>query len=209
MTDHPRIRDVGDTAFSIAFDDGAGVVALNAAILQAGRLAGLVETIPSLLSLLVIFDPSRVSRAAMEEHVRMLAATTTTGSAVQGRSWRIPVVYDGPDLEDVARACGLTPPQVIQLHSGMVYEVRMLGFMPGFAYMGTLPEALRLPRRAEPRLKVPAGSLAMADDMTAIYPWESPGGWHLLGRAEAVLFDQNREPPALLAAGDRVEFVPQ
>ncbi|WP_161539662.1 5-oxoprolinase subunit PxpB [Paramagnetospirillum kuznetsovii] len=203
-----RVKDVGDTAFAVDFDDGDRVVALYDAIRRVGPLLGLVETVPSLRSLLVIFDPLSISRAEMEARIRGLADRASDGDGGEGRSWRIPVRYDGPDLDAVAQACGLSRTRVIDLHAGRVYQVRMLGFMPGFAYMGTLPEALRLGRRGEPRLKVPAGSVAIADDMTAIYPWESPGGWHLLGSAEIALFDQTREPPALLAAGDQVVFVP-
>lgn len=204
-----RISHVGDTAFAVEFDDGAAVLGLNAAIRRAGCIPGLVETIPTLRSLLVIFDPLAISQAEMEDRIRGLAVTAGEVAREDGRLWRIPVRYDGPDLDDVARICGLSSDQVVALHSRTIYRVRMLGFMPGFAYMGDLPPGLRLPRRAEPRLKVPAGSVAMADDMTAIYPWESPGGWHLLGRTDMVLFDQERDPPALLATGDRVEFIPQ
>lgn len=204
-----RICDVGDTAFAVELEDGERVVALNRAIRDAGPIPGLVETIPALRSLLVIVDPAGSSRAAVEAEIRRLAAEAAPQSEADGRLWRIPVLYDGPDLDAVARACGLTPAQVVEAHCGTLYRVRMLGFMPGFAYLGTLPEALRLPRRSQPRVRVPAGSLAMADDMTAIYPWDSPGGWHLLGRTDIVLFDPGREPPALLAAGDRVEFVPR
>lgn len=202
-----RIKDVGDTAFSIEFGSNAEVVGLRAAIRRSRPVAGLIELVPSLGSLLVCFDPLATSRAEIEARIVALAADAGPGAIAEGRLWRIPVRYDGPDLEPVARACGLSPQEVVVLHAGVTYEVRMLGFMPGFAYMGGVPELLRLPRRAEPRVKVPAGSVAIADDMTAIYPWDSPGGWHLLGRSSVNLFDQNREPPALLAAGDRVEFI--
>jgi KipI family sensor histidine kinase inhibitor len=121
------------------------------------------------------------------------------------------VVYggeDGPDLVDVAHAGGLDPAAVIEAHAGVDYVVYMLGFLPGFPFMGDVPPALRLPRRSEPRVRVPAGSVAIATGLTAIYPWESPGGWHLLGRCPAPLFDPSLNPPALLAAGDRVRFMP-
>jgi KipI family sensor histidine kinase inhibitor len=202
-----RVKDVGDTAFSVEFDDNAGVQALRRALRGPSPLPGLVEVVPGLTSLLVGFDPRMTSREEMEARVRALTVGTGSSPAEAGRLWRIAVRYDGPDLDAVAAASGLSVDEVIARHSGTRYTVLMLGFMPGFAYMGGLDASLRIPRRTEPRLKVPAGSLAIADDMTAIYPWESPGGWHLLGSTEINLFDANRQPPALLAAGDRVEFV--
>lgn len=202
-----RVKDVGDTAFSVEFDDNAGVQALRRALRGPSPLLGLVEVVPGLTSLLVGFDPRMTSREEMEARVRALTVGTGSSPAEAGRLWRIAVRYDGPDLDAVAAASGLSVDEVIARHSGTRYTVLMLGFMPGFAYMGGLDASLRIPRRTEPRLKVPAGSLAIADDMTAIYPWESPGGWHLLGSTEINLFDADRQPPALLAAGDRVEFV--
>ncbi len=203
-----RVRDAGDTAFSVEFDDNAGVQALRRALRGPSSLPGLVEVVPGLTSLLICFDPRKTSREEMEARVRALTVGTASSPAEAGRLWRIPVRYDGPDLDAVAAAAGLSVDEVIARHSGARYTVLMLGFMPGFAYMGGLDASLRIPRRAEPRLRVPAGSLAIADDMTAIYPWESPGGWHLLGRSTGpCLFDSSRQPPALLAAGDRVEFV--
>ncbi|CAA7618718.1 5-oxoprolinase subunit PxpB [Magnetospirillum sp. SS-4] len=202
-----RVRDVGDTAFSIELDDNAAVAALRVALRHGPPVPGLIETVPGLSSLLVCFDPARASRDAVEAAVRERASGVGGAEPAAGRLWRIAVRYDGPDLGAVAAAAGLSVDEVIALHGGTRYSVLMLGFMPGFAYLGGLDSRLRIPRRAEPRLRVPAGSVAIADDMTAIYPWESPGGWHLLGTAGVVLFDQTRQPPALLAAGDQVEFI--
>ena len=201
------IKPLGDTAFSVEFDENLQVRDLHCAIRGEGEIRGLVAFVPAMKALLIRFDPALVTRAEMETRIRRLAEDPKASEAVEGRLWQIAVRYDGPDLEQVAQDCGLGVADIIALHGSVQYEVRMLGFMPGFAYMGALPEALRLPRRAEPRLKVPAGSVAIADDMTAIYPWESPGGWHLLGHSSITLFDQSRDPPALLAPGDRVEFV--
>src|SRR5690606_19723136 len=124
---------------------------------------------------------------------------------------RLPVCYEGeaaPDLAAVAATLGIRVDELIAAHSGTEYRVYMLGFLPGFPFMGDLPAHLRLPRRAQPRVRVPAGSVAIATGLTAIYPWESPGGWHLLGRCPVPLFDARRAAPALLAAGDRVRFTP-
>ena len=118
------------------------------------------------------------------------------------------VVYDGADLEDVAQACELTIRDVIQLHSTADYTVAFCGFVPGFAYLVGLPELLQLPRRSTPRTRVPAGAVAIAAEFTGVYPRESPGGWHLLGRTGMPLWDDSRNPPALLAPGTRVRFRP-
>src|SRR5262249_27284071 len=123
----------------------------------------------------------------------------------------LPVVYGedaGPDLSDVAARLGMLPEEVIDLHTAQTYHVYMLGFAPGFAYLGDLPQALRLPRRGTPRARVPIGSVAIASDMTAIYPLESPGGWHLIGITPLVLWDMARRDEPLLMPGDHVRFKP-
>ena len=215
-----RFLDMGDTAFTIEFGDRidpalqAAVNALDVAVAReqrAGRLEGIVETVPTFRSLTVIHDPLTSSRAALVEAVHALADAAEHAPASDGRHWCLPACYGGefgPDLADTAEAIGDAPEAVIKLHSGTEYVVYMLGFLPGFPFMGDLPEALHRPRRTEPRVRVPAGSVAIANGLTAIYPWESPGGWHLLGRCPVPLFDATREQPALLAAGDRVRFEP-
>ncbi len=128
-----------------------------------------------------------------------------------GRRWRLPACYEGdaaPDLAATARAIGASEDEVIALHSGTEVHVYMLGFLPGFPFMGDLPDRLRLPRRSEPRVRVPAGSVAIANGLTVVYPWASPGGWHLLARCPVPLFDARRDAPALLAPADRVRFEP-
>lgn len=124
------------------------------------------------------------------------------------RSYRIPVTYDGPDLGAVAAAAGLTVAEAIGLHGAAAYEVIAIGFQPGFAYLGFLPERLRLPRRATPRTRVPAGSVAIAADQTAVYPHASPGGWHLIGRTGFPCFDASAPGLTPFRVGDRVAFVP-
>lgn len=215
-----RILDLGDTAFTIEFGDRIDpaiqhrVAALDTALAAAkaaDRLPGLIEIVPTFRSLTLIYDPLHTTRDTVEAVVRDCLATGSATTASTGRHWRLPVVYggeDGPDLEAVARASGLDPAAVVEAHAGVDYVVYMLGFLPGFPFMGDVPPVLRLPRRAEPRVRVPAGSVAIATGLTAIYPWESPGGWHLLGRCPAPLFDPRRDTPALLAAGDQVRFTP-
>lgn len=216
-----RILDAGDTALTIEFGDGvdrrllAAVAALDEALAQAvadGSLPGIVETVPTFRSLTVIYDPLRTTRADIEPVVRRAIDASSAAHSPARRLWRLPVCYGdqgagcGADLEDLAAACGLTPAEVIRLHSTGTYEVYMLGFLPGFPFMGDLPSVLHRPRRGEPRVRVPAGSVATAGTLTAIYPWESPGGWHLIGTCPVPLFSAAWPQAALLRPGDRVRF---
>ena len=125
-----------------------------------------------------------------------------------GRLHRIPVVYDGPDLQAVASALGLSQQKVVEIHSRPIYRAFLIGFVPGWAYLGPLPDELVLPRRPDPRRQVPAGSVAIAGHQTGIYPLTSPGGWHLIGRTSVRLFLPDSDPPSLFRAGDRVKFFP-
>lgn len=213
MSAYPQIRAFGDTGFSVEFGEGidrgvnAMVMALHAALRDAA-LPGVVETIPSFRALLVQYDPLVTSRAELEAKVRDMLPGLKAEASV-GRLWSLPVCYDpelAPDLQEVAERCGLTPDGVVAKHCASRFFVYMLGFMPGLAYLGGLDEALHLPRRKEPRLKVPQSAVAIAESMSTIYPWESPGGWHLIGRTPLKLFDAARDEPILLAAGDEVTF---
>lgn len=216
----PRFLDAGDAAFTVEFGDVidlglvAAVNALDAAIAReqaAGALPGLIETMPTFRSLTVFFDPLVTGRQALIERIEPLLAATGHAAMPEGRLWRLPACYEGeagPDLAETARTVGVSADEVIALHSGTEFHVYMLGFLPGFPFMGDLPAALRLPRRTQPRVRVPPGSVAIAGGLSAIYPWESPGGWHLLGRCPVPLFDGQRDAPSLLAVGDRVLFEP-
>lgn len=213
MTSYPQIRSFGDTGFSVEFGEGidravnAQVMALHAALAEAG-LPGVVETIPSFRALLIQYDPLLATRAELETAVRAMLPDLKAEQR-SGRLWRLPVCYApdfAPDLDEVAERCGMDREAVIGLHGGGRFFVYMLGFMPGLAYMGGLDAKLHLPRRSSPRLKVPQGSVAIAESMTTIYPWESPGGWHLIGRTPLKLFDAARDEPILLAAGDEVTY---
>ena len=210
-----RFLSVGDRAFAVEFGDridrtlSSAVLRLDA-VIRAERPAGVVETVPTFRSLLVHYDPLATSRADLEHAIVGLLDRDGGGHAA-ARLWRIPVCYEGefaPDLAEVAQLTGLAPGDVVALHCGVRYHVYMLGFLPGFPYLGDLPAALALPRRADPRLRVPAGSIAIATSLTAIYPYESPGGWHLIGATPIPFFDGAQSPPALLAAGDAVLFEP-
>ena len=210
-----RFLSVGDTALAVEFGDAIDrelsrkVINLGRAI-RADPPAGVVETVSTFRSLMVHYDPVTTSRTELERAIEGLLDRhhDLTGA---GRLWRIPVCYEGefaPDLAAVTQQSGLAPADIAALHASVRYHVYMLGFLPGFPYMGDLPPALALPRRADPRVRVPAGSIAIATTLTAIYPYDSPGGWHLIGRTPLPLFDPVRTPPALLAAGDVVLFEP-
>lgn len=169
---------------------------------------GVLELVPAYTTLAVWFDPAERRYEELADELIGLADHGGTAPASNTRTWTIPVRYDGPDLAHVASQTGLTADEVIRRHSCRPYTVYLLGFVPGFGYLGELDPSLVLPRRSSPRQRVPAGSVAIAGAQTAVYPLDTPGGWHLLGRTELVMFDATRDPPALLAAGDTVRFEP-
>lgn len=185
------------------------VHALARAVRTAG-IAGVTDVVPAYASLAAHYDPSALDAEQMLRRLRdILQAPLPIGiESTGGALVTIPVRYDGADLLAVADATGLAPDEVIARHSAVEYYAYMMGFAPGFAYLGDLDAALRLPRREVPRTRVPRGSVAIAGSQTAVYPHETPGGWHLIGTTELPLFDPQRDPPALLRAGDRVRFQP-
>lgn len=171
-----------------------------------GEVDGVQELIPGMNNLTLLFDPLRTEPAALEAAVQQLWAQPPRRRA-PGRRIEIPVSYDGPDLGDVAAHCGLSADEVVRRHTAAEYVVYFLGFQPGFAYLGGLDASLHTPRRSEPRVAVPAGSVGIGGAQTGIYPLVTPGGWQLIGRTDIPLFDPQAEPPTLLAPGDRVRFV--
>ncbi|MFD1385096.1 5-oxoprolinase subunit PxpB [Rhodanobacter aciditrophus] len=174
---------------------------------------GIVDVIASYTTLMVVFDPYHYDRHSIAKRFQTLFANLAT-SKVEDTSAcdiEIPVFYDpevGPDLLDVAKRCNLTPEEVIAIHSGRSYRAYAIGFMPGYAYLGTLDERIQLPRRDTPRLKVAKGMVAFAEKQTAVYPSESPGGWHLVGRTPIELVDWGSESLSLMKVGDRIHFKP-
>ncbi len=211
----PRFLSAGDTALVVEFGDVVDP-ALNRRVMRLGEatrrtgVAGVVDLVPTFRSLMVHYDPTATTRHALEDSLRGLLGDAGSEAAA-GRLWEFPVLYGedaGPDLAEVAERTGLTPARVVELHAGTEYEAYMMGFMPGLAYLGIIPPELELPRRGEPRVRVPAGSVAIATNLTNVYSLESPGGWHLLGRTPVALFDLQRDPPVLLQAGDRIRFKP-
>lgn len=178
---------------------------------QAGAWPGVVDAYPGMNSLTVLFD-DEADPAGLEASLKRAWEQGEGGESgnASGRIVEIPVRYggdDGPDLADVAAHTGLTPDEVVRRHSAGTYTVYFLGFQPGFAYLGGLDPALATPRRAEPRLAVPAGAVGIGGEQTGVYPAAAPGGWQLIGRTELALFEPERDPPSLLAPGDTVRFV--
>ena len=207
------IEPAGDRAYLLRFAGEIApgttrrVLATSAAV-AARAPAWLVDVVPAYASLLVVYDPLAAAPDAVEALLRE-AARSEAPEEEAGRDVTIPVRYggdDGPDLEEVARETGLSPAEVIALHAEGRYVVHLLGFKPGFPYLGTLDGRLRVPRRPSPRTRVPAGSVAIAGAQTGIYPVASPGGWRLLGRTPLRLFDPSSSDPFLLRPGDRVRF---
>ena len=181
--------------------DPGEVSALNSACLQSELFT---EVVPAECTVLVCWDGA-VSIAQIE---KLVSTVMPAAEANIGRLIEIPVRYDGQDLDEVAKLTGLSKSEVIELHSSTTFTAAFAGFAPGFMYCVGLPEVLQLPRRSTPRVKVPAGSLAMADTYTAIYPLNSPGGWNLIGTTDVQMFDASAQQPSLLLPGDRVRFVP-
>lgn len=198
-----KVRYLGDSALLVETGDAAAAQDLRRVLLEQ-CLPGLRQLVPGANSLLIAADPLgtdlEVFARRLPELVRIPAAATAT------RQHEFGVRYDGADLGTAARALGMDTDELVRRHAAPLYTVAFLGFAPGFPYLTGLDPLLHLPRRADPRLKVPAGAVAMAGEFCGIYPRATPGGWQVLGRCEARLFDPDRSPPALLAPGDRVRF---
>lgn len=198
-----RVLPYGSHAALVDLDSAEEVFGLNVNLAE-DPLPGTVELIPAARTLLVRYDEStgfdRVSAALAQRSVT--ARPRTSGSEVV-----VPVRYDGADLAEVARETGLSEREVVRLHANARYAVAFCGFAPGYGYLTGLDPRLHLPRRSTPRTKVPAGSVAIAGEYSAVYPRESPGGWHLIGRTDLVVWDVDRDPPQLLVPGTRVRFV--
>jgi KipI family sensor histidine kinase inhibitor len=163
------------------------------------------QAIAGYASVTVQFDPEQTNHGALGAAIKRLASKRPP-MAEPGRLHRIPVVYDGPDMEAVTAALGLSPSKIVEIHTRPIYRVFLVGFVPGWGYLGPLPEDLELARREVPRTKVPVGSVAIAGRQTGIYPLPTPGGWHLIGRTSVRLFLPDSDPPCLFRAGDRVKF---
>lgn len=203
-----RIAPLGDAALLVELGQRVDTALNTRALALAAALdkrRDVREAVPGYASVAVHYDPEQVTYRGLAAAIRKLV-DAKPAPALPGRLHRIPVTYDGPDLEATASALGLTMSEVVRLHTEPTYRCFMIGFTPGWAYLGPLPDALRLPRRRVPRTHVPAGSVAMAGQQTGIYPLPTPGGWHLIGRTSVRMFLAQSDPPSLLRTGDRVKF---
>ena len=179
--------------------------------IEARAVPAVREVVPAYASATVYFDPLLGDGDDLAAEVLSLVEHTPPPPSTTSRLIEIPICYGGalgPDLEEVARLSGLSPAEVVAQHQAVTYRVYLIGFLPGFPYLGSVPAALRIPRLPEPRRTVSAGSVAVAGEQCGIYPSDSPGGWRILGRTPLRLFDPGRAHPSLLAAGDEVRFVP-
>ncbi|MFM7328488.1 MAG: 5-oxoprolinase subunit PxpB [Bacteroidota bacterium] len=178
--------------------------------LEEHPFPGLIETVPAYSSVAVFYDPDHPALSAHHDdgpitaHLRNGLSSSLPDHT--GRLITIPVVYDGPDLSVVAELNGLDEDAVIRIHTSVTYDAYMIGFLPGFAYLGQVDPRIATPRRASPRTLVPAGSVGIAGRQTGIYPLDSPGGWQLIGRTSLRIFDSAREQPCLILPGDRIKF---
>lgn len=179
--------------------------------IQSEAIPGILETVPTYRSLLVLYDPLILCITHLKKKLKSIEEELQQSPFPEPKLTRIPVVYGGkfgPDLESVAEYHHSAPDEIIRLHCSRAYLIYLIGFMPGFPYMGELPEGLMTPRLKTPRLSVPAGTVAIAQKQTGIYSMDSPGGWQLLGRTPVRMFDPGKDPPAYLRMGDRVQFYP-
>jgi len=212
-----RIRPDGDHCLIVELgaalspETGARCLALAQAVRDA-RWPGMTDVVPALTTVALHFLPSgQVSYEALAARLETLLCAGLSAHQGEARTVDIPVCYGGvhgPDLDEVARTCGVTPDEVIALHTRAGSRVYALGFAPGLPYIGVHDEKLAIPRRATPRTRVPVGSIGIANRQTSIYVTPSPGGWHLIGATPLAFFDCHKTPPTLLAPGDNVRFVP-
>ena len=214
MTDRPVVRSCGDTALLVELADLGQVLALHEAVMERREVEGvpgLLDVVPAARTLLLVSDsPAALPR--LREQVGALLrdwAAPQSGAPIasHGPLLRIPVRYNGPDLADVAALTGLSPAEVVAAHTGTPWTVGFGGFAPGFSYLVGGDPRLEVPRREQPRTRVPAGAVGLAGAFSGIYPRSSPGGWQVIGQTDAVLWDVDRDPPALLQPGARVQFV--
>ena len=199
-----KVRPFGDAALLVELDDLDAVLGLAAAV-RAECIDGVVDVVPAARTLLLVLEPG-TALDAVRRRVTTLSSAPSASAEPNVEPVEIPVTYDGPDLAEVARLTGLDEEEVVAAHTGTPWRIAFGGFAPGFAYLTGGDPRLRVPRRDEPRTTVPAGAVGLAGEYSGVYPRPSPGGWQLIGRTDTVLWDTERDPPALLAPGGTVTF---
>ena len=216
MYQRARYLPAGDKAVAVELGDSISATTnrrvrdLLVAI-ESQEIPGVMDLVPSYRSLLVYYDPLRLNLPQLEERLSGLEQNLDQAALHAPKVVEIPTLYGGeygPDLDHVAGHTGLTAEEVIQIHSSADYLVYMMGFTPGFPYLGGMSEKIATPRLQTPRTVIPAGSVGIAEQQTGVYPIESPGGWQLIGRTPVQLFDPQRDPPVVVEAGDFIRFAP-
>lgn len=211
-----RLLPAGDRALAAEFGNTIDPEINNRVHALAGRIlqeqvSGILELVPTFRSLLIHYDPDVIDYQALCEKIRLLEATAVRAGETDRRVLHIPCCYGshfGPDLSDMEKITGLCRDEIISLHSSVNYKVYMLGFLPGFVYLGGLDKRIEAPRLSTPRVKIPKGSVGIGGSQTGVYPLDSPGGWRLIGSTPLDFYDPDREEPVLCRAGDYIRFEP-
>ena len=211
-----RILTAGDSSLLVEFGkeispDINRKIAATVQLMKEQHIEGVVDIIPAFCSLLINYDPRVISYEEMKQRMQDLIKVDAKAEAGRKRVFEIPVCYGGeygPDIANIAKNAGLSEKKVIEIHSSRDYLIYMLGFLPGFTYLGGLDERIHTPRLATPRIKINAGSVGIGGSQTGIYPLDSPGGWQLMGMTPVKTYDPEREIPILVEAGDYIRFVP-
>ena len=216
MYDKIKFLTAGDSAIVMEFGDTIEkeINARIAAVVESLKkknIDGILDILPTHRSILINYDPVKISYGEMVDTLKGLSKADSGEQSDEVRLIEIPTIYGGeygPDIDFVAEHAKLSKDEVIKIHSGTDYLVYMMGFIPGFTYLGGLDERIATPRLKSPRLKIDAGSVGIAANQTGMYPLESPGGWQLIGRTPLKLFDDTKEPPVFIQAGDYIRYVP-
>lgn len=211
-----RVLTAGDSSILIQFGNSIdpdinAKIAATVSLMKEQQIEGVVDMIPAFCSLLINYDPRVVSYDEMRARLERILSIEIAMGARRKKVYEIPVCYGGeygPDLETIAEHAGLSKQEVIDIHSSTDYLIYMLGFLPGFTYLGGLDERIHTPRLSNPRIKIAAGSVGIGGSQTGIYPMDSPGGWQLMGMTPVKTYDPKREVPILVEAGDYIRFVP-
>jgi inhibitor of KinA len=207
-----RHYPLGDRAIVLSFGDYISEeintqIRKVAAALEVWAIPGIVEYVPAYTTLTIYYDPLLLGYESLSESLSSLLNDMTDGQSYPASKKEIPVYYNGPDLDYVAQYTGLTETEVIRIHSEREYLVYMIGFVPGFPYLGGMDSRIATPRKEVPRLQIEAGAVGIAGEQTGVYPMQTPGGWQIIGHCPLRLFDMTRDMPSYLEAGDRVRFV--
>jgi len=209
----PRFATAGDRALLVEYgkeinETNNECVSQLAAWLEEQQWEEIIELVPTYCSLMVCYEPTKTTYPKLVQKLKHFTPTILGSNQGEKKIWEIPCVYDGEDLASMEELCHLSKEEIVKLHSGIDYRIYMLGFLPGFVYLGGLDERIHAPRLDSPRTAIPAGSVAIGGGQTGIYPIASPGGWRLLGRTPLKLYDPERREPILCKAGEYIRFVP-